>query len=641
MTQIKELMQPAGDSPENREVRGTLRVLVAIISVVYVLFHIYTAGFGSFAPLIQRSIHVGFALVLAFMLYSSHAPQGKRPSFIDWMFAIISIAGTAWVVISIDRFTARLDIRPIDIVLGIMTILVIMEAARRVIGLSFTLLAAVALAYALLGQFLPMPFTHRGFGITVVVNHLYTADMGLWGITTGVSANVVAIFIIFGSVLFFAGGGESFIKLALFLSRGTTGGPAKMATISSMLFGAISGSAAANAAVTGSFSIPMMKRQGYDKSFAAAVEATASTGGQLMPPIMGTAAFIMAEMLNVPYAHVMQAALIPALLMYGGLLFAIHFKSKKEGYAALEPDAVPKAREVFSPRSIIPLFVPVVVLLWVLFSGSTPERAGFWATVSAIGLFFVTNLKSETIWSKIQRLFVAIERAGYALVMIAVLAATAQILIGIIGLTGIGVRFTVMLIAVSGGILLPALIIAMGVALILGMGMPTAGAYLIASSVLAPALSRIGIEPIQAHLFIFYFATLSAITPPVCAAVFVASGIAQSEWLRTAFVAMRMGLVAFIVPYMFVYSSALLLDDTLPNVLFAILTASVGVTALAGSTMGYFLRPNKLWETACLFVGAMLMIWHGPVTDSIGFALVISVAGLQLVRTRKRETRRC
>ena len=619
----------------DRHLEGVLGRLVAVIAIAFTLFHLYTAGFGNFSNLIQRSIHVGFALVLTFMLFSMRGKGGRTVSIFDWLIVGIAIASTAWVAISYDRFMTRQALNTTDIVLGLLTVLIVMEAARRLIGLVFAILAASSIAYALAGPHIPMPFTHRGFGVDVIVNHLYTTDLGLWGVTTAVSANVVAIFIIFGSILFFAGGGTTFMNIALILAGRTVGGPAKVATISSALFGTISGSAAANVAVTGSFTIPMMKRLNYDKNFAAGVESTASTGGQLMPPIMGAAAFIMAELLSVPYVDIMVAALIPALLMYGGVFMGVHFGSKRRGYARLRDDEIPDWRAVLGPRQLIPLLGPIAVLLYYLFAGSTPQRAGFAATITAILLFLLQNANVAALRGRVLSLVRALESAGYALILIAVLAATAQIVIGIIGLTGVGVRFTSILISFSGGSLIAGLLITMAIALVLGMGMPTTGAYLLAASVLAPALIRMGLEPLQAHMFVFYFAIISAITPPVCAAVFVAAGIAQSDWLKSAFAAMRLGVVAFIIPYMFVYSPALMLQGEPLTVAMAVISAAIGVIALAAGVMGQFLTRNNILETLLLISGSLLMIKPGSITDLIGFAAVLAIYGLQYLRAGK------
>lgn len=620
----------AKESQGDRSLTGWTAHLATGVAVCYALFHIWTAGFGAFPSLIQRSLHVCFALVLVYLLWGGGRWAQKRVNLLDWACIAVAVVSAAWVWVGYDRFMERQDASLPDLIIGGALILVIMEAARRVIGVVFTVLAAAALCYAYFGRSIPMPFTHRGMEPGVIIDHLFLTDMGIWGVTTNITATVVAIFIIFGSVLLFSGGGQAFMNLALLIAGRATGGPAKVAVVASSLFATVSGSAAANVAVTGTFSIPMMRRLGYDRNFASATEATASTGGQLMPPIMGAGAFIMAELLAVPYVQVMLAAVIPCLLFYVGVFASVHLESRKRNYAPLDRALVPTAREVFAPAAFLPFLVPIAVLLGFLYLGFTPQRAGFSAVVTAVVLYTFIDLRPDAMRQRLLTIWKGLELAGYALVMIAVLAATAQIIIGIIGLTGLGVRLSSLLIAFSGGELLPALLMAMIVAIVLGMGMPTTGAYLVAASVLAPALTRIGMEPLQAHMFIFYFAILSAITPPVCAAVFVASGIAQSPWFRSALVAVRLGLVGFIVPFMFAYEPALLMRGDALSILLTLATALIGVLALAGGMAGRFLSRNAWWEGVVLVAAALMTIHPDYMLDLAGLAVIAAVCLRQL-----------
>ena len=615
----------AAEAQGDRRLSGWIAKAVTAIAIAYALFHIWTAGFGAFPNLIQRSIHVCFALVLVFFLWSGGTWGRFRPNVLDWLCVLVAIISGIWVWLGYDRFMGRQAATLPDLIIGGALILVIMEAARRVIGLVFTTLAVAAIAYAYFGRWIPMPFTHRGMDYDVIIDHLFRTDMGIWGATTNITATVVAIFIIFGSILLFSGGGQAFMNIALLFAGRSTGGPAKVAVLASSLFATVSGSAAANVAVTGTFSIPMMRRLGYDRKFASAVEATASTGGQLMPPIMGAGAFIMAELLAVPYTTVMIAAIVPCLLFYFGVFTAVHLESRKRNYAGIDPSMIPSARAVFAPRAIIPFIAPIVVLLAFLYVGYTPQRAGFSAVIAAIVLYVFVDIRISGMLERSRTVIKGLELAGYALVLIAVLAATAQIIIGIIGLTGLGVRLSFLLINFSGGDLLPALLMSMVVAIVLGMGMPTTGAYLVAASVLAPALTRIGLEPLQAHMFIFYFAILSAITPPVCAAVFVASGIAQSPWFASALVAVRLGLVGFIVPFMFAYEPALLMQGDLLVIVVATVSALVGALALASGLAGRFLATNAWWESVLLVAAALLMIQPGPFLDVIGFGVLVAI----------------
>ena len=630
------ILEEPDESPAGvRRLEGWLRAAVAAVAVASTAFHLYTAGFGSLPNLMQRGTHVGFALVLAFMLYGWRRSSAK-PNPLDALAAVLAVAGCAWVAWRYDHFMGRYGAEPVDVWLGAITIVLVLEATRRVIGLVFTALALIFLAYAFLGPHVPVPFGHRGLSMLTAVDQLYATDLGLWGTTTGITATVVSVFIIFGAVLMKTGGGRTFIELALLVAGRVTGGPAKVAVIASSLFGTISGSAAANVAVTGSLTIPMMKRLGYDRHFAGAVEATASTGGQLMPPIMGAGAFIMAELLGKPYLDIMLAALLPAILFYGGVFAAIHFESRKRDYAALPAADLPRASDVLTFRRMGPFLAPIVILVWLLMSGRSAQYAGFWATVTAAGLYLAIDFRPSALRERLGVLLKAAETAGYALVLVALLAATAQIIIGIIGVTGVGVRFTGILIEASDGQLLAGLLIAMGVALILGMGMPTTAAYLLAASVLAPALGGLGLEPLQAHMFVFYYAIVSAITPPVCAAVFVAAGIAQAGWVRTALIATRIGFVAFLIPLMFAYAPALLMLGTPERVALAAVTGGVGVLALAGGLMGFFIVRNNPVQSVLLCAGAVALIKPGWLTDGIGFGLVALVVAWQLWQRRAR-----
>jgi len=618
-----------------RRLSGAVAWLTAAIAVASTAFHLYTAAFGSLPNLMQRSVHVGFALVLAFLLYGWTKRAAHRVAPLDWLLALLAVAGCGWVLPRYDVYMARADIDNVDIAAGALTVALVVEAVRRVIGLPFALLVVAFIAYAFLGPHVPMPFGHRGLSLRMLSDHLYTTDLGIWGTTTHITATVVAVFVIFGAVLLQTGGGRAFIDLALLLAGRSAGGPAKVAVLASGLFGTISGSAAANVAVTGSLTIPMMKRLGYRREFAGAVEATASTGGQLMPPIMGAGAFIMAELLAMPYFSIVAAALIPALLFYGSVFAAIHFESLKRNYAALPAADLPRAREVLTLARMAPFIGPLLVLVALLLTGRSAQYAGFWATLAAAALYLVVDFRAADLGPRLKVLLKAAEQAGYALVMIAALSAAAQIVVGIIGVTGVGVRFTSILIAASSGELLFGLLIAMLAALVLGMGMPTTAAYLLAASVLAPALARLGLVPLQAHMFVFYYAIISAITPPVCAAVFVAAGIAGSDWVKTAFIACRLGAVAFIIPLMFAYAPALLMIGSPAEIALAVVTATIGVLALAGGLMGYLLKRCNPVQSLLLVLGALPLIKPGLYTDAAGLAVVGTAVAWQWLEVRQ------
>jgi TRAP transporter 4TM/12TM fusion protein len=625
------------DEAEPRTLRGRLGVAVALTAAVYALFHLWTAApfVGAYPDLIQRSIHLAFAFVLCFLLFPARpgrSPAG-RPSVTDWALVAAAVAPLAYIVVFYDWVMENpATSTPVALVLGTLLTLVTLEAARRTIGLTFAAIAFIAMAYAYLGPFIPGAWGHRGFGWTTILETLYLSTEGVLGSVTGISATLVAIFLVFGAVLYHTGGGETFVDLAKLIAGRSWGGPAKVSVFSSAFFGTISGSAVANVVVDGIFNIPLMKRMKYRPEFAAAVEATASSGGQIMPPVMGAGAFIMAELLQMSYAQVALAAAVPALLYYLGCGAAIHFEARRSQLARIPADLIPRARDVFAWRRSAALFIPVVILVHFLMSGYTAGTSTFWSVVASLVLFLAAATSGADLRARVKGMGAALVAGGKAIVQVAVLIAAAGIVIGMINMTGVGVKLSEFVIGASGASLFLALVLAMVVCLILGMGLPTTAAYVLAASVVAPALVKLGTTELAAHLFVFYFAIISAITPPVCAAVYVAAAIARADWVRTGFIATRLGLAGFIAPYMFVYSPALLLRGPWWEVTWAALTASIGVIALAGGAMGYFARHATLLERLALVAGALLLIKPGIYTDVAGFVLVGGVFSVQRLR---------
>ncbi len=480
--------------------------------------------------------------------------------------------------------------RHMDIYLGMVTILLLLEAGRRAVGSAFPILTLLFLLYAYFGPYFPGMWAHRGMGIEEIIQELFLSDRGIWGMITGISATVVAMFIIFGAILSFTGGGQTFIDIALRAAGRLKGGAGKISVISSSLFGMISGSAVANVGVDGEFTIPMMKKLGYRKELASAIEATASTGGQIMPPVMGAGAFIMAEILGIPYIKVCAAAAIPALLYYLALWFAIQFETEKVGVMKVSSEMIPSFKEIFALNRSLPLVIPVIVLLYFMISGYTPELSCVWSVLSALVLYFVTRGSWVEMKTAASKLVKDLESAGHSLIMIACLCTSASAIVGIVNATGVGIKFSELVLSFSGGHTLPALIITMIVALILGMGVPTTAAYLLAVSVCGTALIKLGIKPLQAHLFVFYFAIISALTPPVAPAIYVASAIGKANVWIGGYYSVRLALAGFIVPYMFVYGPELLLFGNPLSIIWACITAIIGTICLAGGAMGYFFK---------------------------------------------------
>ncbi len=532
-----------------------------------------------------------------------------------------SLACTIWVIFNGDRFIENFgEALPIDMVFGIALVLIILEAGRRVLGPVLPLLALVTILYALLGGYVPGSWAHRGFSLSTIIMHLYTTSIGIWGLVVSISATIIPGFLIFGVMLEKTGGGETFVDLALRIAGRAHGGPAKVSCFSSAFFGTISGSAVANVVVDGVFNIPLMKGLGYKKEFAGAVEATTSTGGQIMPPVMGAGAFIMAEMLGISYARVAIGAAIPALLYYLGCFSAIHFEAQRLHLRPVPAEMIPSLRKKILPRCL-PFVLPVAILVYLLSTNYSPTLSVLYAVLVSAAWHLVSVRNMATLKIRVKQIIAALDGGGKAVVMVAALCACAQIVVAMFSLTGMGVKFSQMIINLSGGSTFLTLFFGMIICLILGMGVPTTAAYVLAASVVVPVLAMLGGNTFSGHLFIFYFAIISAITPPVCAAVYVASAIAHSNWWKTGWIATRLGLSGFIIPYIFFYAPTLLMYGDPIYIIINCATAVFGVISLSAGVMGFLRRPLS-WIEHILLIGAGLMLVDPHfLTDVIGLAI--------------------
>jgi TRAP transporter 4TM/12TM fusion protein len=530
------------------------------------------------------------------------------------------------IFVEYQAFTNRIiyidDLTRWDVFYGIVAVLVVLEGTRRVIGWALPLTAIAFLVYAVL-------FTQVKF--PVLLEQLYYSTEGIFGSTLGVSASYVMLFVLFGAFMERSGTGRLFMDFALSITGTQAGGPGKVAVVSSSLFGTVSGSAVANVMVDGPITIPLMKRTGFRPPFAAAVEAVASTGGQLMPPVMGAAAFVMAEFLAVPYAQVALWAAVPALLYYVAVFAAVHFVAKREGLAGVPRSETPRLVRVLAERGH--LFVPIGIILAGLFLGYSAPLS---ALVAALSCLPVALLRASTRggigW---QSVLGALEEGARNTLAVAMACACAGIVIGVVTITGLGITFTQVVIALAQNSLVLALMLTAMAGIILGMGMPTTPAYIVMVSLLVPAIIKLGAVTPAAHMFAFYFAILSAITPPVALAVFAAAGLAKANMWATGWAAMRAAAPAYIVPFMFVFEPALLLIGDWTTSLHATMSATLGVILLAGGLFGYLLRPATPWQRALLIVAALLLIKPGWMTDLAGLALAALVAGVQLMGSRR------
>ncbi|MCX8128453.1 MAG: TRAP transporter permease [Synergistetes bacterium] len=619
----------------NNTLNKVTETTVTFISVAMVIFHLYTTLFGLFPALIQRSIHLGFALSLCFILKRAFVKNKLR--IIPWYDIILVFLGllSSGYVVLIYKDVVEdplLWVGMLDKVLAIVAVILILEASRRAVGCTFLVMVLIFVAYAYWGPYFPGIWAHQGFSFDVILQILYHSSNGIWGMLLDISSTMLAIFAIFGATLTSIGVGDTFLKVAEAISGGRVGGPAKVAVVASALFGMISGSAVANVATTGVFTIPAMKKVGFKPSFAGAVEAVASTGGQIMPPILGAGAFIMSEIIGIPYLKIAVAALIPALLYFSSAFLTVHFEALKFGILGDERAALEREK-VFKSVRILFLFVPIFVFLYFLMRGYTPSIGGVYAIFSTLVLFLIFIRPPLLGESGLLNIFKRIcLEAGNTILEIAVLLASAQIVVSLIAMTGFGVKISDIIVSLGEGNLFLTLILSALVSIILGMGLPTTAAYVLGASVLGPALINLGLHPLVAHLFIFYFSILSTITPPVCAAVFLGAGLAEANWLETGINAVRMALPAFIVPFAFVYSPTLLLVGPWPKVFLSVVTSLLGVFLLSLAVVGYFKWTLPLWSRFVLALGGIMMIVPGYISDLLGF--VIGILTLFLVKPK-------
>lgn len=599
-----------------------------VIAVLMSAYHLYAGAFGAPEAMMHRSIHLLFTLVLIVLAgITSGEKQKNGKIFFDLILLLLILLSLGYIFLNYEYIVTRYPyVHPVstwDLTMGVILTLILLEAARRTIGLALPITASVFLLYALFGNYLPGLMRHTGFTIETLIDQLYLTTEGIFGIPLGVSATYVILFVIFGAFLEQSGTGKFFMDFATSLVGGAKGGPGKISVVSSSLFGTISGSAVANVMVDGWLTIPLMKRTGFKHDFAAAVEATASTGGQIMPPVMGAAAFVIAEYTGISYLQICKHALIPALLYYLALFMAIHFEASKTGLLGIPKSERPVLNWVILTKGH--LFVPLIVIIFFMLAGYTPMYACIHAILATL---IVSLLRTETRMG-LRKILEALELGAKNMLPVAAACACAGIVVGVINLTGLGLKFTSLILFIAGDSLAPALIFTMIAGIILGMGLPTTAAYIVQAALLIPALIKLGVPVIAAHLFVFYFAIISAITPPVAMAVYAAAGISGSNIWKTGIEAMKIGATGFVVPFMFVYGPSLLLIGSSTSIVTTIISASIGVVLLSAGLMGWLLKEASYLERAMLVSGAIFLIKPGIYTDAIGLVLLVIVILMQ------------
>ncbi|MFC5559373.1 TRAP transporter permease [Ureibacillus thermophilus] len=642
--QKQELLEKYDTESNVRKVSGVVKWIVFGLLLAFSLFQLYTAIFGQFTAYLQRSIHLGFGLTIIFLLYPirKKGPKTKVP-FYDYLLAIIAaITGIYW-TLNYERLVTSLgQINQTDFIVGAIVILLVLEAARRAVGLPITIIAALFLVYAFFGPYMPDFLAHRGQSLEQIVNLMYFSTDGILGTPISVSATYIFAFLLFGAFLVKTGVGSYFNDLAVAIAGKLVGGPAKVAIFSSALQGTISGSSVANVVTSGSYTIPMMKKLGYKKEFAGAVEAAASTGGQIMPPIMGAAAFLMVEFIGrgITYWDIAKAAIIPALLYFSGIWIMTHFEAKKLGLRGLSEDELPNLKEVFKK---LYLLIPILLIIVLMMIGVPVIHAALYGILSCIIIGFINKDVKFGVKDIIEAL---VDGARTALAVVAA-TACAGIIVGVVVKTGLGLSLANSLVELAGGNILLTLFFVMIASLILGMGSPTTANYVITSTIAAPAIVTL-LAPdvpqaaipvvvlLSAHFFVFYFGIIADITPPVALAAFAASGISGGDPIRTGVNSAKLAIAAFIIPYMIVFSPALLMIDVaLLEVIWVVFTAFMGMIAIGAGVIGYWYRKINWLERIILIIAGLLMIYPESFSDIAGLIIFGIMFAIQMFTKSK------
>jgi TRAP transporter 4TM/12TM fusion protein len=603
------------------------------LAIAWSLFQLYTAVAGLFDLLVQLPVHVGFAVALGFLTeptpesaeQAAALTRRTRRRWLDGALAALALACAGHYVFHVERLTTRMamvdDPLPSDVAVAILFTLLLLEAARRHIGPALVSLALAFIVYSYAGPWLPGFLSHGGETTLRLIDQQMFTNQGVFGIPTFVSATFIYLFVIFGGVMSYGGLLRFFTDGALAVAGASRGGAGKVAVISSGLFGTVNGSAIANAVTTGAFTIPLMMRAGYRPAFAAGVEACASMGGQLIPPVMGAAAFIMAETLQVPYGTIAFAATIPGVLYFVAVGAMVHFEAARVGLPVLPRAALPRFGAVL--KRDFHLLIGPAVLVWFLVEGRSPLFAGFWALATS---FALSQLRRDTRMGLGKVLSVLADSAQSAM-PVALACATVGIVVGVVSATSLGLKLAGGIVSMAGGSMLATLLLTMIAALVLGTGLPTSATYIITSIMAAPALVQLGIPKLVAHMFVFYFGILADLTPPTAISTYATSSIAGADVWKTQWTAMLLALSGFIIPFSFTYDPALLmLNASAVEIVWRTLAATIGIVMLAAGLIGYFRAPTKRWERAALLVGACLLIFPGAWSDAAGlvcFALVL------------------
>ena len=661
---LEELMRKYDTESRFRILSGWQAKLVALIAVAMSCFHFYTSGFGLLLAQKQGAVHLAFTLALVFLLYPASSKQSKTSGipFYDFILGAIGVASALYLVVFFNELVTRAGLpTQTDLIMGFLLIATLLEATRRISNPVLPCLAVIALLYCYFGRSMPDMLAHRGFNVARIVNHMYLGTEGIFGTPLEVSSTFVFMFILFGAVLEKTGLGKFIIDLSLALAGWSTGGPAKVAVVSSGLMGTVSGSSVANVCTTGMFTIPLMKSVGYEPYFAGAVEAVASTGGQIMPPVMGAAAFIMAQILGVPYIEVAIAAVVPALLYYFAVMVQVHFEACRLGLRGIPWKQLPPLVPLLKSKGF--LLIPLIAIIYFLLAGYTPLKAAF----NGILVSFVLSWLNKETRLTPAKIYDAFQSGARSAIGVACACATVGMVVGMGTLTGLALKiagaivamaqvspdgslaaFASSIFSLAPGAAVTAesaamsltkiftLFFTMIASLILGMGLPTTANFIVTSTMAAPALFLLGVPPMAAYMFVFYFGIAADLTPPVALAAYAGAGIAGSDPMKTGVTSFKLALAGFLVPYIYVYNPMLLFIDVEPFYMAqAICTALIGVFLLAMFTIGYF-KAHLAWYMRVLaFVGAICLLIPGTVSDLFGLAVLAVIYVMQTAKAKR------
>jgi TRAP transporter 4TM/12TM fusion protein len=643
----QELMAKYDSEARTRQLTGLMSKVVIVLLLAFSIFQLYTGYFGELTAYLQRTIHLGFALVLIFLLFPARKKGNiKKIAWYDYILALLSVIVCGYWPVFYETLVQKIGgINQSQLIIGGLAIILVMEATRRVVGLPLVIVSAAFLTYAYFGPYMPGFLAHRGIDINQLVEAMFFTTEGILGTPLQVSSTFIFLFILFGAFLMQTGIGNYFNDLALSIAGRRVGGPAKVAVFTSALQGTISGSSVANVVQSGSYTIPIMKRLGYHKNFAGAVEAAASTGGQIMPPVMGAAAFLMVEFAGVPYIEIVVAAIIPALLYFSGIWIMVHLEAKKQGLSGVSNEDIPDKKEVLKG---LYLLTPILAIVVFIYMGYSISRAAIYGIVFTM---IVSLFRKETRIT-LPKLFKALTDGARSALGVAAATACAGMIVGVISRTGLGLKLGNEIVGLAHEItetpmllLLLTLFFTMITSIIIGMGSPTTANYIITSTIALPVIMTLeaqfnmGIPVLAAHMFVFYFGIVADITPPVALAAFAATGISGGEPIRTGFNASRLAIAAFIIPYMFMFNPAMLMIDTnVWEIIWIGITALTGMVAIGGGLIGYWYKKLNWVERIISLIIGLMLVYPGGFVSAAGLGLFIAMIAYQFIINKGKGT---